>query len=63
MDGLRTLAFAQKVLTQAECDTFMTRLRKAEAKLKNREQAILAVQARIEMNMEFLGVTGVEDKL
>lgn len=63
MDGLRTLAFAQKVLTQAECDLFMTRLRKAEAKLKNREQAILAVQARVEMNMEFLGVTGVEDKL
>jgi len=63
MDGLRTLAFAQKILTPTEADNFMTKLRKAEAKLKNREQAILAVQARYEINMEFLGVTGVEDKL
>ena len=41
----------------------MAKLKKAEQKLRNREGAILNVQNSIEENMDFLGVTGVEDKL
>ena len=63
MDGLRTLAFAQKVLTQKESDTFRGRLRRAELKLKDQEMEIIKVQETLEREMDFLGVTGVEDKL
>jgi magnesium-transporting ATPase (P-type) len=31
--------------------------------LKNREQHVLRVQATLEEDMDYLGVTGVEDKL
>ena len=41
----------------------MSKLRKAEARLRNREQHILRVQNELEREMDFLGVTGVEDKL
>ena len=41
----------------------MSKLRKAEAKLRNREQHILRTQNELEREMDFLGVTGVEDKL
>jgi phospholipid-translocating ATPase len=37
LDGLRTLVFAQKVLTEAELEKFLSKLRRAEQKLKNRE--------------------------
>ena len=41
----------------------MQKLRRAESKLKNREASILKVQSELEREMDFLGVTGVEDKL
>lgn len=41
----------------------MIKLKKAEAKLKDREKHILRVVASLENDMDFLGVTGVEDKL
>lgn len=30
LDGLRTLVFAQKVVSQDECDKFMQRLKRAQ---------------------------------
>lgn len=41
----------------------MNRLKRAEQKLKNRETHVLKVQATLEVDMDYLGVTGVEDKL
>ena len=41
----------------------MIKLKKAEARLRNREQHILRVQNELEREMDFLGVTGVEDRL
>ena len=63
MDGLRTLVFAQKVLTKEQADDFITKIKKAEGKLRDREKHILKVQNDLEHDMDFLGVTGVEDKL
>ena len=63
MDGLRTLVFAQKVLTKDQADDFIVKIKKAEAKLRDREKHILKVQNDLEHEMDFLGVTGVEDKL
>ena len=31
--------------------------------MKNREQQVLRIQATLEEDMDYLGVTGVEDKL
>ena len=63
MDGLRTLAFAQKVLSDKQVEKFMSALKKAEARLKNRDAHVARVQASLEDEMDYLGVTGVEDKL
>ena len=41
----------------------MIKLRKAEAKLTDREDHILRAVSELEKDMDFLGVTGVEDKL
>jgi phospholipid-translocating ATPase len=36
---------------------------KANEKLDNREEEVRKVVSLMELNMEFLGITGVEDKL
>ena len=63
MDGLRTLVFAQKVLTEEQANQFLDKLKEARQKLKHREQAICKVVNELDNDLEFLGVTGVEDKL
>jgi len=63
MEGLRTLVFAQKVLSDQQVDKFMAALSKAEQRLKNRDAHVARVQSSLEEDMDYLGVTGVEDKL
>lgn len=63
MDGLRTLAFAQKILTEEQCAHFLDELMKAKQKLNGREKAISKVLMELDQDLDFLGVTGVEDKL
>lgn len=63
MEGLRTLVFAQKVLTKEQVEQFMSQLKKAQSKVKNREKHVLRVVNDLENGMDFIGVTGVEDKL
>ena len=63
MEGLRTLVFAQKVLTDEQVATFQAHLKRAEARLRNREAHVARVQNTLEKDMDYLGVTGVEDKL
>ena len=41
----------------------MSKLKKAESRLRKREEHIAKVQNELEREMDFLGVTGVEDKL
>ena len=43
MEGLRTLVFAQKVLTDAQVEQFMGQLKKAESRIRNREAHIARV--------------------
>jgi phospholipid-translocating ATPase len=63
LEGLRTLVFAQKVLTEQEYQTFMTAYEQASSAMNNREKQITQSMKLIEKDMEFLGVSGVEDKL
>ena len=63
LEGLRTLVFAQKVLTEQEYQTFMAAYEQASSAMNNREKQITQSMKLIEKDMEFLGVSGVEDKL
>ena len=62
-DGLRTLVITQKLLPEAQYKDFAKRLKDARASMGNREEAIAKTIMSIEYEMEFLAVTGVEDKL
>ena len=62
-EGLRTLVFAQKLLTDEETDEFLEELKKAQTKVFNREKSVMQVLQKLEKDMDFLGVTGVEDRL
>lgn len=63
MDGLRTLVMAQKILSDNQVEQFLVQYKEASSKIRNREKAIQAVLSDLESDLEFLGVTGVEDKL
>jgi phospholipid-translocating ATPase len=63
MEGLRTLVFAQKELSAEETEKFLEAHNKAINSMKNREQQLQAALKTIEFDMNFIGVSGVEDKL
>ena len=62
-EGLRTLVYAYKQLTNEEVDEFVQYYQEASTSVTNRGQMILDAFSRISRNMILQGVTGVEDKL
>ena len=62
-DGLRTLVITQKRILEEEYDEFSRRLKAARASMQNREEEIQRVIEDLEYELEFLAVTGVEDRL
>lgn len=62
-EGLRTLVFSQKYLLRSEFEEWKRKYDEASQLLVNREQKTQAVINSLEKDMEFLCVTGVEDKL
>jgi magnesium-transporting ATPase (P-type) len=62
-DGLRTLAFTQKELTEQEVDAFMTAYDQAANSVNDREANLAQARKLIETEMDFIGVSGVEDRL
>jgi len=64
MEGLRTLVITQKILNEDRYAEFSNQLKAASTILdSSREERIQEVIASLESNMDFLAVTGVEDKL
>jgi phospholipid-translocating ATPase len=63
MEGLRTLVIAQRLMPLEEYEDFSQRLEYARSFMENREEKCAEVLKSIEKNMEYLGVTGVEDRL
>ena len=62
MEGLRTLVITQKVLSPSAYEHFEHRLHAARTTMDtDRELKIAEVILTIEQDMEYLGVTGVED--
>lgn len=64
MEGLRTLVITHKFLSEEVYLDFERRLKEAKSCLDySREAKIQEVISSIEQDMEYLAVTGVEDKL
>lgn len=63
MEGLRTLVITHKLITESQYTLFEKNLKQAKASMQNREENILGVISGLEEEMDFLAVTGVEDKL
>ena len=61
--GLRTLIITQKYITEKEFKEWFAQYEDANAVLVNRDAAVRKVIESLENDMEFLGITGVEDKL
>lgn len=62
-EGLRTLVVAQKVLTEEDYNDWKGEFEKATLALIHRHEMIRECAEKLEVEMDFLGVTGVEDKL
>lgn len=62
-EGLRTLVFGKKPMSEQEYDAFAKRLHDARTKIKDRDLEVAKVVQSIENELELLCLTGVEDKL
>ena len=63
LEGLRTLSFAEKYLTEEEYEQWNRDYEVAAAALHKREEEKARVRKVLEEKMTYLGVSGVEDKL
>ena len=61
--GLRTLVLTQKIIPQNQFDVWNEEYQEALAAMDNRKQRITNAISKLENNMDFLCVTGVEDLL
>lgn len=62
-DGLRTLVFGKKVLSEKEYENFKEGYKKAKASIQDRAENVAREREKLENNLDLIGVTGVEDKL
>ena len=61
--GLRTLVLSQKIISQEDFDKWNGEYKEALTSMENRQEKITQVVSKLENNMDFLCVTGVEDLL
>ncbi len=61
--GLRTLVLTQKIIPQNEFDVWNEEYNEAITSMVDRKQKVADVVSKLENNMDFLCVTGVEDLL
>ena len=62
-EGLRTLVFAKKILTNEQYSEFEEHYHAASCAMQHRKAQMESVKETLEHGMELLGITGVEDKL
>ncbi|KAJ3210559.1 hypothetical protein HK099_008217 [Clydaea vesicula] len=62
-EGLRTLLYSYKSLSQEDYDKWRTRYQEASVALNNRTALMEEVAEEIETNLTLLGATAIEDKL
>lgn len=62
-DGLRTLLFIEKIISEEEYTDWMFEYQNASMSLENRDQKIELVAKKMEKDFELVGSTAIEDKL
>ena len=61
--GLRTLVLTQKIISEEYFNDWMKNYNQAILSMKNRKEKVAKIIEKLENNMDFLCVTGVEDLL
>jgi len=62
-EGLRTLVFGKKDLSEADYERFKNRYAEARTAITDRDGKVQSVVETLENGLELIGLTGVEDKL
>lgn len=62
-DGLRTLLFVEKIISEEDYTDWMFAYQKASMSLENRDKKVENVALQIEKDFQLVGSTGIEDKL
>jgi magnesium-transporting ATPase (P-type) len=62
-DGLRTLICAERVLDEKLFEKWFKKFENAKCALTDRSEKVAQVSAEIEQNLDYVGVTAIEDKL
>jgi magnesium-transporting ATPase (P-type) len=62
-EGLRTLMLAQRIIPTDEFEKWEADYKKCLASMEGREEKIEDQQDLIEVNLDFVGCTAIEDKL
>ncbi|XP_070769520.1 phospholipid-transporting ATPase VB [Enoplosus armatus] len=62
-DGLRTLCFTKKVVSDKMYESWSVNRRRALAAIDNREELVMDSAVQLETNLSLLGATGIEDRL
>ncbi|KAG8004106.1 putative phospholipid-transporting ATPase VB [Nibea albiflora] len=62
-DGLRTLCFTKKVVSDKEYKSWLANRQRALAAIENREELVMDTAVQLETNLSLLGATGIEDRL
>eukprot|EP01102_Stenamoeba_stenopodia_P016185 TRINITY_DN5629_c0_g1_i1.p1 TRINITY_DN5629_c0_g1~~TRINITY_DN5629_c0_g1_i1.p1 ORF type:complete len:1050 (-),score=233.24 TRINITY_DN5629_c0_g1_i1:3344-6466(-) len=62
-EGLRTLVFGKKDLSEADYERFKSKYAEARTAITDRDGKVQSVVESLENGLELIGLTGVEDKL
>ena len=62
-EGLRTLFLAERFLDEIEFKTWAEKSRLAKLALEDREEEVAKVDELIEVDLELIGSTAIEDRL
>ncbi|KAI3633805.1 hypothetical protein MIR68_008137 [Amoeboaphelidium protococcarum] len=63
MEGLRTLVYAQKIISQADYDDWVRKYNEVQLQSNDRQYALKLLADAMEKDLEVLGATGIEDQL
>jgi magnesium-transporting ATPase (P-type) len=61
--GLRTLFLAERIIPEEEYNAWNKKAKQARLEIKDRDQAVAAVDELIEVDLELVGCTAIEDRL
>lgn len=62
-EGLRTLVYGRRILSEKEYSSWSDRYKEAATSITNRQEKMDCLSEEIENHLDFLGASGIEDKL